>query len=165
MKYEMVKDEKAQAAEAYEKRMNQLIRDFVQEYNNLGTIFTSYQTYVDVEGKVYQSIIKRKDKTIDKLYEDINEYQSCLRIPRQHYKHIEKLRLDELAKQRDEIIKKLKKRYGIDPTQSMQVLKMPDPNLPIEQQMELAQGTGIVPGGPKPTATDKAGEKIGKISA
>jgi len=55
-----------------------------------------------------------------------------LKIPRQHYKYIENLRLEELVSQREEIIKKLKKRYGIDPTQSMQLLKMPDPSLPVE---------------------------------
>ena len=38
----------------------------------------------------------------------------ALRIPRQHYKYIEKLKFEELMKQRDEIIKKLKRKFGVD---------------------------------------------------
>lgn len=39
--------------------------------------------------------------------------------------------------QRDEIVAKLKKKYGIDPTKQMAQLKMPDPTLPPEQQFEM----------------------------
>lgn len=47
--------------------------------------------------------------------------------------------------QRDEIVKKLKRRYGVDPTQPGSMLKMPDPSLPPEQQMEMMQGnSGLV---------------------
>ena len=49
----------------------------------------------------------------------MGEYQLALKIPRQHYKHIEKLRFDELMAQRDEIIARLKKKYGIDPTKQL----------------------------------------------
>lgn len=45
-------------------------------------------------------------------------------------------------KQRDEIIEKIKKRYGIDPTKAHQLLKMPDPSLPPEQQMEMMANVG-----------------------
>ena len=39
----------------------------------------------------------------------------CLKIPRQHYKFIEKLRFEELIIQREEIRARYKKKYGIDP--------------------------------------------------
>jgi hypothetical protein len=32
---------------------------------------------------------------------EVGEYEMALRIPRQHYKHIEKLRFEEIMKQRD----------------------------------------------------------------
>ena len=44
----------------------------------------------------------------------MDEYKLALRIPRQHYKYIEKLKFEELMKQRDEIIKKLKRKFGVD---------------------------------------------------
>jgi len=51
----------------------------------------------------------------------VKEYQLALRIPRQHFKHIEKLRYEEMIEQRDEIIKKMKKK-GIDLTQKGSLL-------------------------------------------
>ena len=57
----------------------------------------------------------------------------ALRIPRLHYKHLEKLRFEEIMQQRDEIIERIKRRYGIDPSKANALLKMPDPSLPPEQ--------------------------------
>lgn len=62
----------------------------------------------------------------------VKDYESCLKIPRLHYKHIEKLRFEEITKQRDEIIQRIKRRYGIDPTKANALLKLPDPSLPPE---------------------------------
>lgn len=49
MKYEMAKDEKAIAAEGFDKRLNQLIRDFVKMYRKLGDEFIKYKNYVQKE--------------------------------------------------------------------------------------------------------------------
>ena len=49
-------------------------------------------------------------------------------------------------KQRDQIIERIKKRYGVDPTTSYALLKMPDPSLPPEQQMEIITN-GALAGG------------------
>jgi len=46
MKYEMAREEKAIAAEGFDKRLNQLIRDFVKMYRKLGDEFLKYKTYV-----------------------------------------------------------------------------------------------------------------------
>jgi hypothetical protein len=46
----------------------------------------------------------------------MGEYKLALRIPRQHYKYIEKLRFDELIEQREEIRARFKKKFGIDPS-------------------------------------------------
>jgi hypothetical protein len=86
-----------------------------------------------------------KDKLIKNLQHELGEFKLALRIPRQHYKYIEKLRFEELMEQRDEIVEKMKKKYGVDPTQPGNILKMPDPSLPPEQQMEMMQGkSGLV---------------------
>ena len=53
----------------------------------------------------------------------------ALRIPRQHFKHLETLRYEEMLEQRDEIIKKMKKK-GIDLTKKGSLVQMPDPSLP-----------------------------------
>jgi hypothetical protein len=62
----------------------------------------------------------------------VKEYQLALRIPRQHFKHLEKLRYEEMIEQRDEIIKKMKKK-GIDLTKKGALVQMPDPSLPAVQ--------------------------------
>ena len=51
-------------------------------------------------------ILTKKDEIIERKTFEVKEYQTALRVPRQHYKFIEKLRFEELMKQRDEIIKK-----------------------------------------------------------
>ena len=68
------------------------------------------------------------------------EYYEALRIPRQHYKFIEKLRYEELMSQRDEIILKFSKKFGVDREKALSMMVMPDPSLPPEKQMELVTG-------------------------
>ena len=46
----------------------------------------------------------------------IGEFKLALRIPRQHYKYIEKLRFEELIEQREEIRVRFKRKFGIDPS-------------------------------------------------
>lgn len=46
----------------------------------------------------------------------IGEFKLALRIPRQHYKYIEKLRFDELIEQREEIRARHRRKYGVDPS-------------------------------------------------
>ena len=91
----------------------------------------------------------------------------ALRIPRQHYKFIENLRYEELIAQREEIVEKMKRKYGVDPTKPGSMLKMPDPSLPPEQQMEMlsggpaAQSAAKLPGGPPdPIAMQKSTSKF-----
>jgi len=96
MKYEMAKEEKTIAAEGFDKRLNQLIRDFVKMYKNLGAEFIKYKDYVQKEIDIQARILEFKEKEIAEQGKEIGEYRLCLKIPRQHYKYIEKLRFDEL---------------------------------------------------------------------
>ena len=141
MKYEMAKEEKTIAAEGFDKRLNQLIRDFVKMYKNLGAEFIKYKDYVQKEIDIQARILEFKEKEIAEQGKEIGEYRLCLKIPRQHYKYIEKLRFDELIVQREEIRERYKKKYGIDP--AVQVVAMPDPSLPVEQQLENLNGGGL----------------------
>jgi hypothetical protein len=137
MKYEMVKDEKAALIDGFDKRLNTLIRDFVKTYKGLADTFIKYKSFVEAEINVLTLCFEGKEKTIKNLEFQLGEFKLCLRIPRQHYKYIEKLRFDELLEQKKEIVKKLKRKYGIDPTAPGGMMKMPDPNLPPEHQMEM----------------------------
>lgn len=85
-----------------------------------------------------EAIVVGKDAKIAYQQLQVAEYEECLRIPRQHYKRIEKLKFEELVEQKNEIKKKLTKKYGYDPTEkgNMVSLQMPDPSLPIHQQLE-----------------------------
>jgi len=61
-------------------------------------------------------IVSGKDKEIAKQHMMIGEFKLALRIPRQHYKYIEKLRFDELIEQREEIRARHRRKYGVDPS-------------------------------------------------
>lgn len=115
-RYDMVKEEKETQAEGFDKRLNTLIRNFVKEFNRIADNYLQYKDFVKHEIDILYLLIEEKNKAIEKKENDLGEYKMALRIPRQHYKHIEKLRFEEIMKQRDEIIIKLKKKYGIDPT-------------------------------------------------
>lgn len=143
-RYDMVKEEKETQAEGFDKRLNTLIRNFVKEFNRLGDNYLQYKDFVKHELDILYLVIEEKNKEITKREDDLGEYKLALRIPRQHYKHIEKLRFEEIKKQRDEIVIKLKKKYGIDPTKQMAQLKAPDPSLPAEQQFEMLTDGALV---------------------
>ena len=143
MKYEMVREEKQNQKDGFDMRLNHLIRQFVKGYNDLGEFFNKYKDFVRNEMDNLIAISEAKDKIIKKYEYEIGEFKLALKIPRQHYRYIENLRFDELMKQRDEIIEKIKKRYGIDPTKATSLLKMPDPSLPPEQQMEMMANVGM----------------------
>ena len=133
MKYNMVKEEKQAAAEAFEKRLNTMIREFVKAFKSMGDLTNNMKEYMTREVDIRDVIIEGKDKVIRRLDGEAGEYKLALRIPRQHYKFIEKLKFEELMEQRDAIIKKMQRKYGIDPTKAMSMLTMPDPSLPPEQ--------------------------------
>ena len=78
-------------------------------------------------------ISQKKTEQIDDLNIKMAEYYEALRIPRQHYKFIEKLRYEELMSQRDEIILKFSKKFGVDREKALSMMVMPDPNLPPEK--------------------------------
>ena len=118
-RFDMIKEEKEAAAEGFDKRLNTLIRNFVKEFNRIGDSYLQYKEFVKHEFDVLNQVIEAKNKIIEKKDFEVGEYQMALKIPRQHYKHIEKLRFEEIMKQRDEIIVKLKKKYGVDPTKQM----------------------------------------------
>jgi len=65
----------------------------------------------------------------------VNEYQLALRIPRQHYKHLEKLRFEEMVEQRDKIIAQMKKK-GIDYNKKGSLIKRPDKSLSLPDQLD-----------------------------
>jgi len=94
----MVKEEKEQKEIEFEKRLNTLIRDFVKIYKKLGDDFTKYKDIIKWEIDILNVCVDRKNKQIVQLDEDVGEYKEALRIPRQHYKYIEKLRFDEIKK-------------------------------------------------------------------
>ena len=48
--------------------------------------------------------------------------------------------------QRDEIIKKFSRKFGVNADQALRMMVMPDPNLPPEKQMEMLTGGKLVAG-------------------
>lgn len=129
IKYEMASEDRKADKVAFDKRLNQLIRDFVKVYKMLANEFKNYKEYVGFEQDIFKAQLTKKQVIIDTNVQMVKEYQLALRIPRQHFKHLEKLRYEEMLEQRDEIIKKMKKK-GIDLTKKGSLVQMPDPSLP-----------------------------------
>jgi len=102
-------------------------------FKKLASEFQNFKSYASRENDVFNSLITKKDDVIERQKFEIDEYKLALRIPRQHYKYIEKLKFEELMKQRDEIIKKLKKKFGVDQEKALAMLIMPDPSLSPEK--------------------------------
>lgn len=67
MKYEMVKDEKVNMQEGFDKRLNTLIRDFVKIYKKLADEYIKYKEYSKWEIDVLTMCFEGKDKLIKNL--------------------------------------------------------------------------------------------------
>ena len=65
LKYEMAKDEAEAQKQNFEKRLNTLIRDFVNVYKKLAAEFTSYKTLSGKEYELNQFIMSKKDAHIE----------------------------------------------------------------------------------------------------
>ena len=91
-----------------------MIREFVKAFKKMGELTNNMKAYMTKEIEVLNVLVGAKDKEIQKFSDENAEYKSCLRIPRQHFKFIEKLRLEELMSQRDEILKKMARKFGVD---------------------------------------------------
>ena len=87
---------------AFEIRLNTLIRAFVRTFDNLVENFKNYKSIACKEIEALEIVIHGKDKVIKKQQVAVDEYEMALRIPRLHYKHLEKLRFEEIMQQRDE---------------------------------------------------------------
>lgn len=121
----------------FDLRMNRTVRDFVKAMTKLSEEYRSFKNFTNLEQQILERVVQEKDKTIEYQQVSVEEYKLALRIPRHHYKHIEKLKMEELAEQRKQIVKRMKKQYGIDPTKTL--LKMPDPSLPPAVQLEMME--------------------------
>ena len=73
-----------------------MIRDFVKIYKKLGDDFGKFKDYIKFEVECLNLCLERKQKVINELDGRVGEYKEALRIPRQHYKFIEKLKFDEI---------------------------------------------------------------------
>jgi len=104
----------------------------VKVYKALAGEFKNYKEYVNFEMEVLKRTVDKKQQVIDANVQMVKEYQLALRIPRQHYKHLEQLRYEEMLEQRDKIIKKMKKK-GIDLAKPGSLSKKPDATLPLQQ--------------------------------
>jgi|TARA_B110000285_G_C14975101_1_gene538561 hypothetical protein len=95
-KYEMEKDDRRADKVAMDKRFNMLIRDFVAVYKKLASEFLHYKDFLGQEYELQVMIIKKKDDLIEFKDTQVKEYELALKIPRQHFKHIEKLKYEEM---------------------------------------------------------------------
>ena len=152
-RYEMVREEKEQKEIEFDKRLNTLIRDFVKIYKKLGDDFGKYKDYIKLEIECLNQCLEKKQRVINQLEENVGEYKEALRIPRQHYKFIEKLKFEEIKQQRDEIIQKMQRKHNCTREEALKMFVMPDPTLPPEQQMEIVTGGKLV----EPTKDNQIG--------
>ena len=64
MKYEMAREEKQVAAEAFEKRLNTMIREFVKAFKKMGELTNNMKAYMTREIEVLNVLVTAKDKEI-----------------------------------------------------------------------------------------------------
>ena len=62
MKVDISKEEMLSKVDAYEKRINQLIRDFVSVYKKLAKEFTDYKTISKKELEIAEYILAQREK-------------------------------------------------------------------------------------------------------
>ena len=84
---------------AFEIRLNTLIRAFVRTFDKLVENFKNYKAVAQREIDCLEVMIKVKDDKIKEQQESVEEYELALKIPRLHYKHLEKLRFAEIMQQ------------------------------------------------------------------
>lgn len=70
-----------------------------------------------------------------------------------------------MVKQRDEIIEKMRRKYGVDPTKAVSMLKSPDPSLPLEEQLEILNGGKVLKTAGKGPTLDKPVDPLKTLSA
>ena len=70
----MAKEETAQVTQNFEKRLNTLIRDFVNLYKKLGADFTNYKIVVGREMELLNFIITKKTDEVELQIEKNSEY-------------------------------------------------------------------------------------------
>lgn len=58
--------------------------------------------------KVNEEIRSKQMEIVDKYHAELVELKNTLKIPRQHFKWIEKMTYDEMVQKRDETINKLR---------------------------------------------------------
>ena len=66
VRVDMQKEEMQQKTEAFEKRINTLIRDFVKVFKKLGSEFTNYRAVNGREQDIFNMIITKKQEVIDR---------------------------------------------------------------------------------------------------
>ena len=109
--------------------MNSTTRDFVAKYDKLEREFETFKRLVAIEINLLNYIAFYKDGELEAAKLKAKDFEKALRIPREHYKFIDKLKYEEIVTQRDQIIAKVQKAYNVsDKDYALRMLTMPDQN-------------------------------------
>ena len=96
----------------YEGKMQQLLMDMLQEREHLRAEGEKQRAMLEEELRVNEVIKGQMGDRIGKMGEEMRELKRIIKVPRMHFKYLEKMEYEEIVEQMREIDKGGKGHYG-----------------------------------------------------
>lgn len=97
----------------YEARIETISKSYIEFINQLGEKFSRYKQFVQSEFEIHENcreglerLLKEKTKQVEGLHETLS-------IPRNHFKNIEKLTVQQILVQKDQVLDKMSREMAI----------------------------------------------------
>lgn len=75
----------------FDRRLNDVIREFLGDKKKYNEVFDSYKMMISVEVTVHEQVRVKLENIIEKYFHELKEVKTALRIPRQHFKIMEQM--------------------------------------------------------------------------
>lgn len=113
MKVQVAIDEKLELKGKFEKRIEQVSQNYIEFIRKQGDQFTEFKKYVGIELEVHDCNREGLEKIVKGLNNKVDGLKETLAIPRQHFKNIDRLQVEEVLKQKDQLLAQMSRDMAV----------------------------------------------------
>ncbi|CDW87949.1 UNKNOWN [Stylonychia lemnae] len=108
MKIQLLLEEKSDQKENFERRFNQAAKDFVTDQRKMNKRFDDFKQLTKLEIRTHEEIRVKLQKIIADYRGEIKDLKEALKVPRQYFKFNDQMKYENMVKQKNDILDKLR---------------------------------------------------------
>lgn len=107
-----IEDMKVQKV-AFQKKIKQMSANYIEIIKSRDEVFKQYREFVLFEIETHENVREKLEGLIKLKQSQIEELRETLKVPRSHFKNIERLTVEEIIIQKNQILEQISKETGV----------------------------------------------------